>query len=310
MCGKVSRARLPPWRVSRPRVSLAHVSANRSPAYPSTLLATAAVLTLVGAYLLLVWRGREVIRDLRESIAVVAELRPASTEADRRALAAYIGSVPAIKSESVKFVSRAEGAALLAEEFGENVASEGFDNPLYNLYTFNLRESAVTGGQLDAALEQLRARDEVLDVYVQDDVIRQLGVRVRSLAIVGLAAGLALLLAAGLLMANTTRLAVAARAQLIRNMELVGASWGFIAAPFLRRAAGLGAGAGILATALVYALWRFVSGWLPAGVAQPSWSELGLLAAGLTLFGLALNLAAAFFVVRKTLRLRGDPDIA
>ena len=282
---------------------------KRHPPYSSTVLATALVLTLIGVYGLVVLQGRELLRELRESTKVVVEVRPGTGQNARDILASFLRERPYVKSGSLEYLSQEDGARRLREEFGEAFLDFELDNPLYEVYTFNVPERYVDAEAVAALRAEIDEQPAVLASYVQEDIVRTLTQRVGALAWVGLAFGAVLLLGVVFLVLNTTRLALLAKAPLIKNMELVGASWGFISRPFLRRSAGLGLLAGALAVALTLGLGAFARTSLPgAWQSVPRW-QYGVLAVALVLIGLGLNFGATFYVVRRTLRLRED-DLA
>lgn len=278
----------------------------RRPPYASTLLASALALGLLGGLALVGAQGERLRRELRESLAVVVELRPSAPEATRAELGSWLGEQAFVRERSVEYVDAEAGAERLRDRYGEEFLGEGLDNPLFDLYAFRLAAGHTSAEAVAAATERVGSRDGVLAVYAQDDYAARLVERLASLGYGGLAVGLALLLATGYLVVNTARLALLDRREVIRNMELVGASWGFIARPFLWRAAVVGATAGALASLACWGLERLAAAELPAlwRPVDPRWLALG--SAGLIALGLLLNLATTFLVIRRTLRLRVD----
>ena len=282
---------------------------DRRPPYLSTVLATALVLALLGGYALVLLQGRQLLRELRESTKVMVEVCPSTGEAARGVLEDFLAAKPYVKPGSLLFLSREDGAQRLREEYGEDFLDFELDNPLYEVYTFNVPERFVDEAAVAEIREEIEAQPAVLASYVQEDIVRTLTRRVGAVAWVGLGLGVLLLLGVVFLVLNTTRLALLAKAPLIKNMELVGASWGFISWPFLRRGALLGLGGGVLAAVMTYGLGAFAKTALPdAWQDLPVWQYAALVAA-LLLSGVLLNFLATFYVVRRTLRMRED-DLA
>jgi cell division transport system permease protein len=273
------------------------------------VLAMSTVLVLLGIYALVLLQGRGLLRDLRERVTVVVEVRPAITSADREAFKEWLEGSAFAKTGSVTFVSKEDGARKLREQFGEDFMDFGLENPLYELFTFNVAEAFVNPESLQAVKTELQAQDASLAVYVEEDVARSLSQRVSALAWAGIVLGAFLLLAVIFLIVNTTRLALLSQAQLIKNMELVGASWGFISRPFLLKSIRLGSLAGLIAALATlgcsYALQQYLpSIWQPLSILQ-----ISIIALGLIVIGLLVNFASTFVVVRNTLKLRVD-DLA
>ena len=129
----------------------------------------------------------------------------------------------------------------------------------------------------------------------------------RNVSLAVLAAGILLIFVATALILNTIRLALYANRFLIKNMELVGASWGFISRPYLLRSLWHGLLSALLAilalAALLYTAVRF------SGQTVQEWLDLRgtlLVFAALVLMGILLNVAGTYYVVRKYLSMRLD----
>jgi len=272
----------------------------------ATGFATFIVLSLIGCLALGLLQGRGLLTRLRESVKVVVELRPTISNTQRISFEEFLTKQSSIKSGSIQYVSKDAGAALLREEFGEDFLRFDLENPLLDVYSFNLSERAVTANQLPELEDILRKQDAVLDLYVQEDIAAQLSERLESIVLFSVVIALLLLIAVIALMLNTTRLALLARASLIKNMELVGASWMFISAPFLRRAAWQGAFAGILAALVLFVFAAFAKTSFPAVWIAQSVTVLAGIALSLVLLGAILNFGSTFVVVRRTLRMRVD----
>lgn len=282
---------------------------DRAPRRWFDVFAVAVVLAILGTYALILFQGRALLRGVRESTVVVAELRPTADDAAVARERAWLSEQPFVKEASLAHIDPAAGEERLRAAFGEAFLGAELDNPLYHVLTFNVAEAESSPERLARAVAAVSARDDVLYVEAQDNLLSAFADELDTVAYAGLAVGLLLLAGAALLIVNGTRLQLLARATTIRSMELVGASWGYIARPFLRGAAGRGLIAGLLATALTAALSLGVRAALPAVWSHPGAARLGALALALCGLGIILNFVATYFVVRSTLRLRAD-DLA
>ncbi len=292
-------------------------SSTTRPPYISSLLAATFVLFLLGMYVLALNQGRQLVDGLRESTTLVAELRPtaattAETEVDAarvNALQEWLEQQPFVKSGSVTLITKEQGAQRLREEFGDDFMNFDLENPLTDVITLNLDAQTVASGRMEQARLSISERPEVLDAYVQEGNVALLASRLSDIGLWGSVLGAVLLLGVVLLLLNTTRLALLNKAQLIKNMELVGASWGFISAPFLKRAVLLGALSGVLAVLLVIACSAYAKTQLTDIWADPTLTQFALLGGALILVGVFINFATTFFVIRRTLKMRVD-DLA
>ena len=106
------------------------------------------------------------------------------------------------------------------------------------------------------------------------------------------------------LISNTIRLSVYARRFVIHTMKLVGASWGFIRRPFLKRASVIGIIAAVLANIVlgagIYGLFL-----TQPGIEEVvTWEVMVITAVAVFLFGIVITVICAWLAVNKFLKMR------
>ena len=99
--------------------------------------------------------------------------------------------------------------------------------------------------------KELKEMWQVADVIYQRDLVDNLNQTLHKAIMVLAVLAVLLMIISVVLINNTVRLSVYARRQTIHTMRLVGASWGFIRWPFIRRSLGIGLVAATIATALL-----------------------------------------------------------
>jgi cell division transport system permease protein len=105
---------------------------------------------------------------------------------------------------------------------------------------------------------------------------------------------------------NTIRLNLFSDRFIIKNMELVGASWGFISRPYIRRGVRNGFLSALLAIILLGVLWFFAQNGAPELnflLTNPLFWASGV---GLILLGVLISWLSTFYVVNKYLKMRLD----
>jgi cell division transport system permease protein len=227
----------------------------------TTLVAVGTIgvsLVLVGAFALLLFNMEGLLDRFGSELHVTAYLEPGLSAQSQRALADAARTVEGVAE--VRLVSEAEAL----ERFRNGVARgaaflEGLDeNPLPASLEITLaaeRQSAEGMYIVTSSLEGLRGIDDLASG--QDWVEGYL----RAIALVralGLGLGVILALATLLIVANTIRLAVVARADELEILALVGASRGFVSTPFLLEGLLQGVAGGVLALLLLSALFQLV----------------------------------------------------
>jgi cell division transport system permease protein len=89
-------------------------------------------------------------------------------------------------------------------------------------------------------------------------------------------------------------------------MKLVGASWGFIRAPFLRRNVWCGIVAGLLADAVLLAGAYWLIEYEPDIVRVVTTEVMVQVAVSVLLFGVLISLLCAYLSINKYLRMKAD----
>jgi len=146
----------------------------------------------------------------------------------------------------------------------------------------------------------------VSDVFYQESVVENVGSNIRRIGFFLLGIGIFLILVATALIHNTIRLALYANRFLIKNMELVGASWEFISKPYLIRSVLHGFLSGLLAVAFLILAIFWSEQQLPDLRAMRNIPGFITLFSGLIVLGILITLSSTYYVVRKYLKMRVD----
>ncbi len=279
---------------------------GRRPNYLYTLISVALVLFLLGFFGLILLQANRFTRSLKEQVELIVELQDGTQITDRQRVLSYLDEADYTKPGSVAFVSREQALAQLSDEMGEDILRLDLPNPLYDVVTFNVNAAYLDPLKLDAIREELRQLSSVSDVYYQENLVEKVAANVRRVGWISLAVSVFFILVAIVMIHNTIRLALYANRFIIKTQELVGATWGFISRPYLRRAALHGLLSGLIA---VMAL-LLIQLWLHANAPELRLFEeitlIIVLLLALPVLGVLINWLSTYYVVRKYLRLRID----
>ena len=108
------------------------------------------------------------------------------------------------------------------------------------------------------------------------------------------------------LIGNAVRLSIYSKRFLLHTMKLVGATWGFIRRPFIMHNLYVGLLSGILADALLGAIFYFVLQEEPAMITILPPESLLIISLAVVLFGILMTVSCAYMSVTRFLRMRGD----
>lgn len=269
----------------------------------TSCISTTLVLLLLGLVVLFGLSARQLSKDVKENFTVTLLLDDDLEPADAAKFQQRLNAQPYARATTLITAEQAlkEESARMGTDPSEFL---GGDNPYTASIEMNVTADYACTDSLLRITKELKSLWQVADVVYQRDIVDNLNQTLRKATLVLAALAILLMIISVVLINNTVRLSVYARRQTIHTMRLVGASWGFIRWPFIKRSLGIGLVAAIIAIAL-----------LMAGVhwAEAQDSYVASIITGETIIamvvsvlaaGLLLTLVCTWFSVGHFLRMR------
>jgi cell division transport system permease protein len=281
-------------------------SAKRSkPSYFMAILGVTIVLFFVGVFGWLLLNASRYTEELKEDIKLQVYLRRSATQADVDTLMQYIKSRPYTKT--VEYIDK-EAAKRQWMAKGETDFQELLDeNPLPASIDFNLKSMYVQKDTIAAIKADLEQRQLVVEsVKYPAFVVEKMGSSVRAGLIVFAALAALFCILSIILIDNTIRLAMYSNRFLIKTMQMVGATRGFIARPLNMRAVLNGLIAALVAIFLIYGLMMLSEYFLPYLSDLRDNAKVFILFAFLIVLGISITLFSTYRSVVKYLKMKLD----
>jgi len=265
----------------------------------TAVITMAASLLVLGVFLITAFNMFTVIDELQDRKEVVVYLQDGVSSEDRAMLEERLAMHPSV--QGAVFVTKEEAW----QEFSSTMEVEGLldavgENPLPDSYRLELNPAHRTAAEIQGLAEEVSYWDEVDDVVTGGAWVGRLDKFARAVFLFTASIGLAVALSIVAIVANTVRLTVVARRDLVEIMKAIGASENFIRLPFLSEGVIQAFLAGALSLGVLYGATLLVSQRI-AGVAffDPLW------AASFLGFALLLGLIGSAVSVRQVLRQTG-----
>ncbi|HQQ97576.1 MAG TPA: permease-like cell division protein FtsX [Cyclobacteriaceae bacterium] len=228
--------------------------------YPfvSVVLSITLALFVIGMFGLLVIYSQELGRVVKENVRIQVYLKSNLDDKQITALEKQLVNAEFTLKQSpnpVTFVSRDEAAKQFIKDTGEDFKKFLGENPLRDAFLVSLDPAYHDKSKLAAIKTQLEKLPGVFQVYYVESLIESINRNVATIGLILLGLAAVFLVVVVLLINNTLRLALFSQRFLIRSMQLVGATRGFIQWPFILRAMLHGAFGGIIACGM---LWTVV----------------------------------------------------
>jgi len=274
------------------------------PKYTYTILSIAMVLFLFGFFGLLFIQAQQLSTALKERVNILVEIKPETSMLLIDSLATTIQNQAYSKVSSVKVISKEEALSELQQDFGADFLNLDLPNPLYDVISFNVKAAFVEEAQLHTIRQQLKLKPSVKDVYYQESLVQQIVSNIKKMSWLLLVLGILFLLIAITLIHNTVRLAMYANRFVLKNMELVGATWAFIRKPYVQRSIFHGIISAIIAIILLVFVLLLTQNYIPEFTNRQQIPNLVLLFFGLLFLGILINGLSTYVVVNKYLKMR------
>lgn len=268
-------------------------------------ISTAMVLVLLGLVVFSVLSAQNLSAYVKENLTVTMVLSEDMSNNEAKVLTSELKKLQYVNG--VEYISKEQVLKEQTAAMGTDPSEFIGTNPFVGSIELQLKSQYANSDSLKWISATLKKNSKVTDITYPRDLMDSVNQNLQriNLALIVLAALLTFVSFS--LINNTVRLGVYARRFTIHTMKLVGASWGFIRAPFLRSAVGLGLLAAVIADLVlaggVYALYTYE----PDVVVVLTWQVLAVTGGAVLLFGILITLFCSWLSVNKFLRMKaGD----
>jgi cell division transport system permease protein len=272
--------------------------------YFSVVISIALVLFLLGMLGLLVLNTKKVADHFKEQIALTVYLKDNAKEVEIEQLKKSLAMADYTKSST--YVSKEQAAEEHSKEIGEDFMEFLGYNPLQNSIDVYMNADFVSGEQVDEIAAELTSKNFVDEVVYDKPLIALLNENVKKISFWVLIASGVFTFIAVLLINSSIRLSVYSKRFIIKTMQMVGATKGFIRRPFIWQSVKLGMiGAIIALIGMAGALYYLNSSFPELSLT----SDVKLIAAlfiGVFVMGILITWLSTFFATSRFLNLKTD----
>jgi cell division transport system permease protein len=218
-------------------------------AWVSTVISISLVLLLVGVASILLLNARSVSDYFKENLQVSVLMKQDVSEEQALAYQSSLAGIPGVKATT--FISREQGIEEMAQMLGRDFLDVFSTAPVPVSIDVNLEAAYVSPDSLEVVKAALSASPLVDEVVYQTSLVEALNANLQKIGLVLGVLILLLLFISFVLIGNMVRLNVFSRRFTIHTMQLVGATRGFIRAPFIGQSALQGLFAALVAILLL-----------------------------------------------------------
>lgn len=275
------------------------------PNFIYSIIGVALVLLIMGIMGWFFLNIQSVGNAFKEDIRISAYLRTLNKDTIGQ-IQAFISSQP--YSKNVTYVDKESARKIWNRENNEDWAKILDVNPLPESIDFYAKADYVNADSLSAISAQLMQQygDQITDVQYPQNLVSNLNERASKIGLIFLVIAVLLCVIVIFSIDNTIRLAMFSNRFIIKTMQMVGATRGFIARPLNIRALING----LISSGIAIVLLLVIIGWAESRVPELKAIrniELNLLLfGGLTLLGVGISVYSTHRSVLKYLKMKLD----
>ncbi|GJG35953.1 cell division protein FtsX [Prevotella lacticifex] len=268
-------------------------------------ISTAMVLILLGMVVLTVFTGVNLSSYVKENLTVTMVLSPDMSDQEAQRLSQLVEQQPYITKTN--FISKEDALKEGTKELGADPSEFAGENPFTAEIEIQLKANYANNDSIKNIAAQLKTYDGVTDIDYKQDLIATVNNTLGKIGLILIILAALLTIVSFSLINNSVRLSVYSRRFSIHTMKLVGASWGFIRRPFLKRSVALGLLSAFIALVVLgigmYALTKYE----PDITTIIDWKVMVITGCIVVVFGVVITLICTFLSVNKFLNMKaGD----
>ena len=270
--------------------------------YISTVFGIAMVLLMIGLLGLILVDANNLSRYVKENIVLNVFVDDAAHETDILQLQKQIEANPMVKQ--TQYVSKELAARNLQKDLGEDFVKFLGYNPLSQSLDVYLKADYANNADIEKFKDQLLKNSMVKEVKYQQSLVDQMNSNLTSISLIILVfAGIFVILSVALIN-NTIRLAIYSQRFLIKSMQLVGATKGFIRKPFLLYGIWHGLLGGLIAIIILVGTLYLAVKEIPDLVILQNYTQFGIVFVLIVGIGIFISGFSTFLAVNRFLRLK------
>ena len=267
-------------------------------------ISTTLVLLLLGLVVFFVLGAHNLSIYVRENINFSVLISDDMKEADILKLQKKLDKEPFVKQ--TEYISKKQALKEQSEAMGTDPEEFLGYNPFTASIEIKLHSDYANSDSIAKIEKMIKKNTNIQDVLYQRELIDLVNDNIRNISLVLLALAVVLALISFALINNTIRLAIYSKRFLIHTMKLVGASWGFIRRPFLRRNIWSGVLAGIMADAILMGTAYWLVSYEPELIRVITPEVILLVSGSVLIFGVVITFLCAYLSINKYLRMKAS----
>lgn len=270
----------------------------------TTIVSLSLVLFMLGLLGIIILNTNKLSNNLKENIGFQVILNDNVKDVDVAKMQKTLDASDYVKS--TEFITKDEAAKRLQKDLGEDFINFLGYNPLLASINVHLKAEYANPDSLAWIEKEMLESKLVKEVIYQKSLVNLINENVKKISLVILGFSSLLMIIALALINNTIRLSIYSKRFIIKTMQLVGATQGFIRRPFVLNGIKHGIYGAIIAIVMLIGVLYFAQKQLPELAELQDQKMLATLFGLVIVLGIIISWISTSSAVSKYLRLRSD----
>lgn len=260
------------------------------------------MLFMIGLLGIIILHAKKLSDYVKENIQLSIILKESAREADVDQFQKTLDASRYVKS--TEYISKDTAASRLQKDLGEDFVNFLGYNPLLASIDIRLNADYANPDSLQWMEKSISKQKFVKEIFYQKSLVHLVNDNLKTISLVILIFSGLLAIMAIALINNTIRLALYSKRFLIKSMQLVGATQGFIRRPFIGTGIVHGLYGAMIANVLLGIILYFAQQQLPELFSVQDIKFFGTLFLAVIVLGILISWLSTYFAVRKYLKLK------
>ncbi len=207
--------------------------------------------------------------------------------------------------DKLSYVSKESAVLIMKEEYGEDFIQDLGYNPLVNSIDLNFKSQYVEAIKIDSIFEIIKKNKYVDEIVYDKNLINLINENIKRVTFWLIPSISIFLIITFLIINSSIRLSIYSNRQLIKTMQLVGATKSFIRKPFLKTNAFLSLISSFLSISLIILIMNYLDNNINfLNNIEPK--TIFILCLFMILLGLTISYISTFFATQNILKIKAD----
>jgi cell division transport system permease protein len=272
--------------------------------YFTTVISISLVLFMLGLLGMIILNAKKLSDHVKENISISVILKDNVKEVEIIQLQKMLDASKFVKT--TEYITKEKAAQALQQDLGEDFVSFLGFNPLLSSLDVHLKASYANNDSIAWIEKDLLANPRIKEVFYQKSLVDLVNENLKKISLVILGFSGLLLIIAIALINNTIRLSIYSKRFIIKTMQLVGATRGFIRRPIVWSGVAQGIYGAFIAIVLLTGVISLAQREVPELIELQDLQLFASIFGIVILLGIFISWLCTTFAVNKYLKLKTE----